>query len=379
MSQSISRASLPQDFIDSTSIGMRLPTPQPQYFFAKMALGAQFQLAAIDAGMETAQQFISMAGGGVTLPPDLDSLVRCADAYPGVVTFAQDFGKGMGDTLKFRRDLYTGGGYSQAARKMVGNQTISTNGINIQMEEVPLTLFPFSGPYAANGTGTQPYIIPEFDAKYRAAKESLASATTRFLRQDYTKWLDVAIRDLFRETSNITYADPTVVTAVTQFTATTTHQLSLETIMSARKAISDREWARFPNGRYMLLVPTKFNVDMVSDVEYRELSKVHEDGRNLLYGYIGSVQDVDIFEVSTLATYAAGAVVPGDGGTVATGVTLQESLLIGPGSVGMGTALAPETRFADDTNYGTAAKLIWYAMHAFGMLDSRGCQRILSQ
>ena len=50
MSQSISRASLPQDFIDSTSIGMRLPTPQPQYFFAKMALGAQFQLAAIDAG-----------------------------------------------------------------------------------------------------------------------------------------------------------------------------------------------------------------------------------------------------------------------------------------------------------------------------------------
>lgn len=377
---SINRSTLPQNFLDSVSSGIRLPTPEPQYFFAKMAMAQRLSLAALDAGLPTAQQFVSMAGGGAALPPDLAEMARAADAYPGGVFAIDQFGLGMGDTIKFRRDQYNGGGFDEASRTLVTNAAISTTGQAISMEEVPVVLKQFYGPMAAGATAPAPYQIPEFDAKYRAAREQLVSSSTRYLRRDYTKWLDAVIRSKFSATSNITYADPSVVTNVLGFTAGAGHLLSLETIMAARKAISDREWQRFPNGRYMLVVPTKFNTDMLGDIDYRELSCVHEDGRNLLYGYIASVQDIDIFECTTLKTYAAAdGAVPGDTNTVPANVTVQESIMFGPGAVGFGTALAPECRWADDTNYGTLAKCIWYALHAFELLDARGVQRILSQ
>src|SRR5688572_15244833 len=100
----ISRGTLPQNFVDSASIGLRLPTPEPQYFLARMAMGARLSLAAMDVGATTAQQFVTMAGGGVPIPPELDQLARAADAFPGAVITVDEFGKDMGDTVKFQRD-----------------------------------------------------------------------------------------------------------------------------------------------------------------------------------------------------------------------------------------------------------------------------------
>jgi len=101
----ISRSSLPQNFLDSTSTGMRLVTPEPQYFFAKMALGSRISLAALNAGVPTAQQFVSIAGGGTILDPGLDEMVRASDAYPECVKAFDDFGKNAGDTIKMFRDV----------------------------------------------------------------------------------------------------------------------------------------------------------------------------------------------------------------------------------------------------------------------------------
>jgi len=375
MPLSISRGSLPQNFIDSVTPGLRLPTPEPQYFFAKMAMAGRLNLAALNAAAPTVQQFVSMAGGGAVLSPELDELVRAADAFPDAVKAVDEFGLGKGDTIKFFRDVYGGGGFDETSRELKTDQTISTTGQAIQAEEVPVVLKEYIGPH--DGTSVKPYAIWNFDAKYRANKEQLAGKTTRYLRRDYIRWLDACTRKRFSASKNITYAD--AVSNVLSFTSGANHVLSLETLLAARKAISDREWQKFPNGRYMCCVPTKFNTDMVGDVDYRELSKQHTDGRNLIFGYIGSVQDIDIFEVTTLGTYGAGVTVPNDGNAVPSGVTVQESLLFGPGAVGFGTALPPEPRWADDTNFGTLAKLIWYAIHAFQLLDDRGVQRILSQ
>lgn len=370
----ITRGSLPSNFLDSVSAGgLRLPTPEPQYFFAKMALGARLGLGALDAGAATVQQFVSMMGGGDNLSPDLAEMARAADAYQGAVKAVDAFGLGMGDTVKFERDVYTAGLTTEASRILQTGQTISTTGQIIQEEQVPVVLQQYIGPN--NGTSNLPYSIADFDAKYRANKEALASKVTRHLRRDYTRWLDAVIRDRFRATTNVTYSDS--VANVASFTAGAGHIANLEMIFNGRKSLSDREWAKFSNGRYMCLVPTKFNTDMIGDVDYREMSKVHMEGRNLIYGYIGSVQDVDFFECSTLKTYAAGDTV--EGSTVPASVTVQEALLFGPGVVGMGTALAPECRWLDDTNAGTLAKCIWYALHAFQTLDSRGVQRMLFQ
>lgn len=387
----ISRSSLPQNFLDSTSTGMRLPTPEPQYFFAKMAIGGRLSLAAMNAGVPTAQQFVSIAGGGMQLPPELDEMSRAVDAYPGAITVVDEFGKNKGDTVKFWRDVYEGGLYTEAGRVLAEEQVISTTGQNIKAEEVPIVLKAYDGPSNAAGTAVAPYAILEFDAKYRLNKEALSSKVTRYLRRDYIKWLDSVIRDKMRANgasgnTNVTFANGEANAAA--FVSGGTSHASLEAIMNGRKALSDREWAKFSNGRYMCLVPTSFNTQMIGDVDYRELSKVHRDGRNQLFGYIGSIQDVDFFEVTTLATYAAtGATDTAlNGSTVASGVTLNEALLFGPGAVGFGTAVSeqqgaigPEVRFADDTNYGTVAKVIWYALHAFETLDTRAVQRIVWQ
>lgn len=387
----ISRGTLPQNFLDSASTGMRLPTPEPQYFFAKMAIGSRLSLAALNAGTPTAQQFVSMAGGGATLSPDLDEMARAADAYPEAVIAVDEFGKDAGDTIKFFRDVYEGGLYTEAGRELVEDADISTTGQAVKAEEVPVILKEFHGPSNAAGTAVAPYAIKSFDAKYRRNKEQLVSKTTRYLRRDYIKWLDRVIRGRFIAAGggNITFPTGSGIDTADDFVSGANAYVSLEQILNARKELSDREWAKFNNGRYMCLVPTSFNTQMVSDPDYRELSKVHREDRNQIFGYIGSVQDIDFFEVTTLAQYSDDGgddIATLNGATVGAGVTLQEALLFGPGCVGFGTAsneqsgsIGPEVRWADETNYGTVAKCIWYALHAFQTLDNRGCQRIVWQ
>jgi hypothetical protein len=385
----IGRGSLPanyEDFLNSTTANLVLPQPEPQYLFAQFAMAGRLSLAAMNAGAASVQQYVTMSGGGAAVSPELDRLARTADSYPGFFQTIDRFGLGMGDTIKFQRPVFSTGGLTKAARKLSTGGTISTTGITIQAEEVPVVLEEYHGPYNAAGSAPAPYAIWGFDAKFRANKLNLTQLTSKHLVRDYSYWLDTVLRDELRASefitlSNADYAD------VTAYVAGGNSTFSADQLLRTRKTLTDRNWAPFANGRYVALVPTAFNTQMVGDVEYRELSKVHGDGRNQIFGYIGSVQDIDIFECSTLKQYAAASTVPGTGGgTVPTSVTLEEGLLIGPGAVGFGTAapdpegvMGPVARFADDTNYGTVAKVIWYALHAIQNLDQRGVQRFLAQ
>lgn len=385
----IGRASLPtnyEDFASSVTSALVLPQPEPQYVFAHWAMSGRLALAALNAGATSVQQYVSMVGGGAPIPPDLDRMARVADSYPGFVQAIDQFGLGRGDTIKFQRPVFASGGLTKAARELTTNATISTTGTVVQAEEVPVTLKEYHGP-DRDGSGVKPYAIWGFDAKFRANKLQLTSITTQHLRRDYIAWLDTVIRDEFLQSSNVTF--PTGIANAAAFVAGGNAKFTLEQFFRARKALSDREWMRFPNGRYVCLVPTSFNTDMLEDLDYQEMSKFHADGRNLLYGYIGSVQDIDFFECTTTAQYSDDGgtdIAAIEGSSVGAGVTLQEAILVGPGAVGFGTAapdpegvLGPVARFADDTNYGTVAKVIWYALHAFQMLDDRGVQRVVAQ
>lgn len=380
----ISRASLPSNFEDfkgSVTSGLILPQPEPQYLFAHWAMAGRLSLAALNAGAPSVQQYVSMAGGGAAVPPGLDRMARTADMYPGFVQAVEQYGPGMGDTLKFQRPIFSTGGLTKAARKLSTNGTISTTGQVLKAEEVPVILEEYHGPYASDGSAVAPYAVWNFDAKYRANKLQLSGLATMHLGRDYVKWLDTVIRDEFLLSGNVTF--PTGVGDAADFVAGGNAKFSLSQIMDARKTISDREWGKFPGGNYVCLVPTSFNTDMLEDIDYRESAKAHAD-KNQLYGYIGSVQDVDFFECTTLKQYVASDTVEGQ--TVASSVVLEEAILLGPGAVGFGTAapdpenvMGPVARFADDTNFGTVAKVIWYALHAFACLDDRGVQRVIAQ
>lgn len=381
---SIHRGSLPanfEDFRSSVTSALVLPQPEPQYLFAHWAMAGRLALAALNAGMASAQQYVSMAADGAPVSPTLDRMARAADAYPGFVQAIDAFGKGNGDTIKFQRPIFSTGGLTEADRVLSTAQTISTTGQAIQSEEVPVVLKQYHGPYASNGSAVAPYAIEEFDAKYRANKLQLAGLCSMHLQRDYIKWLDAVIRNKFLQSGYVTF--PSNITNAASFVAGGNKKFSLAQIMDARKTLSDREWQKFPNGRYVCLVPTDFNTQMLEDIDYQELSSDHPD-KNQLYGYISSVQDIDFFECTTLQSYAPASTLEGQ--TVASGVTLKEALLVGPGAVGFGSAVAsqsgvigPEARFADDTNFGLVAKVIWYALHAFPMLDDRGVQRIVAQ
>lgn len=374
---SINRGTLPQNFLDSVSSGITLATPEPQYFFARMAQGNRMLAQALNAGMQTAQQFGSIAGGGVIQDPALDSMVRAADAYPMAVMAMDVFGKGKGDTIKFDRDIFEGGGYDEASRLLGQDAVISTTGQVINNEEAVAILRQYVGPYKASASAVQPYAIDEFSAHYRANKVQLASKVTRHLRRDYTKWLDRVIRAQFLRSSNITF--PNGITQASDFVTGAGTGITLEQILKGKEALSRREWKKFGNGKYMCLVPPSFTTQMSQDPDFRQLSANHQADKNPLYGYIGSVQDMDFFECTTLAQYSDNGgddIATLNGSTVGATVVLEECLIFGPETVGFGTAESPECRWADDTNYGTVAKVIWYAMHAFQTLDTRGIQRM---
>jgi hypothetical protein len=371
---SLNRGTLPANFIDSINSGMRLPQPEPQYLFAQMALGARMRSMAIAASMDDAASFVRAAGGGEPVPPGLDRLIRVADTLPDAVQAVDKFGLGQGDTIKLRRNIYEGGGYTEADRLVKNDVPTSTTGLTIKMEEVPMVLQEFEGPFGASSV--QPYAILNFDARYRANKDELVGLVKHHLGRDYVKWLDTVIRDRFRATSNITYSDS--VSNVLSFTNGAGHIANMEMWMRARQAIADREWQPFANGRYVCLVPTVFQVQMLGDPDYRNLAAQHTN-QNPLFTYITSIQDTDFYECSTLKTYAAGSTVPGDGNAVPSGATVYEGLMFGPGGVGMGTGYMPMCFDADDTNFGKHAKVIWRSAQAFQTVDNRAIQRVLFQ
>lgn len=376
----IGRGTLPQNFIDSVNDGMRLPQPNPQFFFAMMALGAMQRTAAIEMGAGSAQNFgrLMADAAGAPVSPDFDRFLRAADAYPDAVMAVNAFGKNEGDTVKMRRPLYEGGGYDEASREVRPDKPTSLVGQSLKAEEVPVVLKQYEGPFASGGTVVQPYQILSFDTRFKHNKDNLAQEVVQHLSFDYVKWLDAVIRNRFRSTRYITYADD--VANVASFTAGAGHSVNLQLILKARKALSDRERAPFANGRYMCLVPTVFNTDMVNDPQYAKLAAFNQADKNILFRFLASVQDVDIFECTTLKTYVnADGAVPGDGQTVPANVNVYEGLLFGPDAVGFGQADPPTMYDTADTDYGKNAKVIWRSVEAFQTLDERGIQRFLFQ
>jgi hypothetical protein len=250
------------------------------------------------------------------------------------------------------------------------------------MEEVPVVLEQYEGPWdpkGASGAGAVgPYQVNNFDARYRRSADNLAQEVANHLSYDYVAWLDAVIRDLFRATTNITYADG--IANVLQFAASAGHYADLSMVLNARKAISDRERKPFENGRYMFVVPTAWNTQMVEDPKYRQLAATPATvEKNILFRYLSTVEDVDIFESTTLKTYAAGDTVPGDGNAVPTGATVYEGLMFGPEAVGMGQAEPPTMHTTSDTDFNKNVKVIWRSVEAFQTLDNRGVQRVLFQ
>lgn len=377
------RGSLPANFDSLVASGM-LRQPEPQYFFAKLGMAARLKKSAMDAGVSTVQQFVSLAGEGAAVPNELDQLIRIADErLPDAIFFNEDDSRTVGDTIRLQRVVFAGGGYSEASRLVHPGALTSEVGQSITTEEVSIALKQFEGPFNTALGKVSPYEIPIFDAKKLNAQKSLIDTVSLQLNRDYMKWLDAVVKEYFFASGNMTL--PSGVANAAAFTNGGTKHFSLQQIADAKRALRNREWSSFQNGRYACIVPTDFQTQMLQDPIWRELTRNSQNAeaqKNPVYGFIGSYQDVDFYEVSntSLKTYGPGAVVPGAlGGTVAASVNLVEAVLIGPGGVGMVSTGEPKPYFSDSTNFGKRGAVIWRAEHGFQTLDDRAIQRITVQ
>lgn len=373
------------DFVNQTNSALRLKQPEPQYSFAQAAFAAGLSLAAINAGAQTVQQYVSINSGGAPLPPALDRMIRFADSgFAKMIQKVEGFGKNQGDTITFKRPIFDGGGYTENARRVSPDKATATTGRTIRREEVPIVLDQFEGPYASDGSAVEPYNVTLFDTKYRRNMVNLADEVSLHLRRDFVKWLDTVLRDRYSGSRYTTL--PNGIAGASSFVNGGTQYFSMELFLRAKQAMVDREWAPFPNGDYLVLVPSVFNTQMIQDPDYVTLS-ANQQPANQIFGQIARIQNLVFAECSTLKTYAAGSscYTGGTSGavatatTVATGVTLQEALMIGPEAVGFGEAEPPGVFFGDSTDFGKLAQMIWRAVLAFSVLDERGIQRILAQ
>lgn len=387
------RGAMPQQYEDFQSLagakGMTLPTPIPQYFLANLAMAGRFSATAMAQGLSGPRALVDILGGGAP-HPELARLSTMVEFLPGLINVVEEFNrdKGEGDTVKFMRPVYSVGGLGELDRALKSQVSIGTTGRAVRLEEVPVTLHEFAGPYASDGSAVQPFGVNKFDAKYRSNKIALASEVVHHLSYDYMAWLDSVLTCKYcrasrsgttwtsADTTYLTWSDSSF-TAVTDYVAGGGSQFSCEQLLRARQTLRDRYINPFQTGRYAALVPTSWNTQMVGDVQYRELSKAHTDGRNQIFGYITTIEDIDIFECNTLPTYAAAGTYAG--GVVPASVTINEGIICGPGAVGFGCTLPPEVRFSETTDYQRMANLIWYAVQGQDVLDDRFVQRFCAQ
>src|SRR5579864_3401682 len=165
----INRASLPEEYFDITS-AMVLQQPEPQYIFAllaKMALGSAMLLAAASQlGISPARQ-IPDSGKQYTLPgaDRLNLAAPDASVNNVILSVAELATPQVGHTIRINRPRYGSGGFTLANREIPSGATISTTAIDLQSEQVTVTLKRYGGPYDPTNGNVAPFALDRFDAR----------------------------------------------------------------------------------------------------------------------------------------------------------------------------------------------------------------------
>lgn len=358
-----SRVTIPAEFFDITSAGM-LVQPQPSFVFAQMAFAAnaRAELAALDAGS-------MLIGGRMPLPsqgasvPSLQSNQLSLGALPisESIAVVPELGqKGAGHTIRINRPVFSGGGYTEAARIVGSQQTISVTPIEVGMEQVSLTVKRYAGPFASNGTSVQPYSIDRFDAG--RSVHSLVQTIGLNLQQDRMRWLDGVFSALFNSAAtNIVRAG--LATADSQFPTTGEAPMDLELLFRAEEVLSAANIPRFSDGRYQAILSPRQLRQLRLDPDFANQAK-EETQYNTVAGsaaWINIGPGIRVAQSSTIQT---------DTATIA-GQTIQRGVMFGPGAIGYGIDEACRVSAASDDNYGETAKVIWLAYEGMGLLDER--------
>ncbi len=350
----LTRANIPTEFYDWTSSQL-LVQPEPQYTYADFlirALGISLNIPSA-VGMPGRQ----ISGTGPAYETSDTLMIEPDLISDGLVAAKIDFNGQPGNVVRVNRPKYTDSAYQQADRRIPVGTTISTTGIKIDGEQVPLVLDRFGGPH--NGTTVAPYVLERFDSKM--GLHDAVSRVGKHMKRDFHKTLDRFVRDLFDDGSSTLY--PKNMTAANDATAKGMYPLDYETISRVAKTMDESNLPTLGDGKRILVVTPTGLKQLKDDPQFARYAHDFESKNPLFQRYTELayvIPEFYIFKSNTL-----------DKTTNSSSVAIHNGHAIAPGALGLGMGEPPRVANNTNDNYGESVPLVWLAYLAMQLLDNR--------
>lgn len=364
----INRASLSEEFFDITS-AMMLVQPEPQYVFAYLAKQALANAMSVVPGGAlgiTPQRAIGASGAPYTMPGADRLLLAAPDGQLNqVIMSIADLSKPqIGHTVRINRPKYGSGGFSLANREVTSGTTISTTAIDLQSEQVTITLKRYGGPYDANQSAVAPFAIDRFDAT--RAVHALVGIVGTHMQRDFDKWLDTVVAQFLSAGSTTLWPQGFAADANSQVAGDM--PMDIDLLFRAYEQLKNASIPTFSNGRYKAFIGPTQARQLKNDPQAAAYFRYDIQGMNPVTapaalpnaGYLTSIAGVDLFEATTLQSTLNAQSVP-----------VTTSLMVGPAMMGMGVGALPRVAYSTDDNYGESAKVVWLFYAGLNLFDSR--------
>ena len=360
---------LPSEFTEITSSVM-LKAPVPQFLYANLIYMSdlQAQLRIDPAAFEWLPgRGIPVNAGGAPVPGLETMQLMLADNIRGeAVIVANEAATSPGSVVKLNRPVFTGGGYTFAARAVGSGQTISTTPIALTGEQVPIVTQRFIGPYAANGTTPQPFGLDRFAAEQ--SMHSLAMLCGTHLQYDRSRWLDTGIATLIDNpaTGAVIYpGDPNgnISSDSAAFVSNGDRTFDYETLLRMRSYLQTNNIPTYGDGMYRAVINPAQAEQLAMDPVFRQQAKMITELNPLKQSFIATIGNQIELYVSTSNTI--------DTSTVS-GVTINHAVMFGPQIVGrVRDKNGVRIQLSSDDNYGETAKAIWVAYEGYALMNQQ--------
>jgi hypothetical protein len=352
---SVSTVTLPQNFYEVTSSQL-LVQPEPQYLYAKLLLSALAAELPIpeDMGLPISGRGFGYAGADyATL--DQNQLMLADPLGPEIFAATVDMTGLPGTTVRVNRPVFTDSTYTEAARRINADQTISVDPISVGSEQTMLTLRRYAGPYS--GGEVRPYGIDRFSAQQGIHK--LQKIVGLHLKRDFHKFLDSWVNSTLENTALVDR--PVGMTDDNTPTTGGSYPLDYDTVITTSIKMDEAHLPKLPDGRRVLVVTPQGSMQLKRDTAWRDLAKFHPELNPLYSGtYIGSTPEFHAFESTTLSVVDNTSTVP-----------IHHAHAIAPGALGTGMGEPPRVAPSTSDNYGERALSIWLGYFALELLDQR--------
>lgn len=353
-----SQGTVPEEFYIKTS-DMLLVQPEPQYFYASLWLGAMGASLAEPTELGLPGRAIQGQGADYT-PAERDRLILSNPMFTDVIAAKVDFRGMPGSSIRINRPVFTNSTYTEASRRIISGQTVSTTGQTVGSEQANLQLYSYGGPYNTAAGEIRPYAIEKFDASMGVHNASRVHGT--HIKRDFHRFLDAVQVSLLDLASTVVY--PEGVSADDDVTTAGSAPFTYEQLARLEAQMDVDNAPTFPDGfRAVVLHPTQVK-DLKLDGDMQAMGDFFPQYNALFPQYVRSIGKFHIFKSNTLTTTAnSSSVNIHYGHAIAPGALLGG---MGAGPNGTGPAVTPNT----NDNYGRTALVIWQGDMAFGLANN---------